>query len=353
MRVVLLEPDSGGRISGGYLYNSRMAGGSPAIERRALRADRLEDDLRAVPPSDAWLLADSLFLNAEHLSVLRRRFAGCRLGVLLHAFPSFIRRAEDRDALARELPLLPSPDELGLLERLDLLVAPGPYVPRLLVECGCSVPTIVCPPGVDANIRPRAAAAADGRPVQLLSIGSVTPLKGFMDTAEALARLGLANFRWTIIGHLGVSPEHAERLRQRIVELGLAERVELAGQRDHAETLQALRQSDALVCTSFTENHPLVALEALAAGVPVVGYAVGGLPDIIHHGRTGLLSPLLDIAELSVHLGRLITDADERLRLAQGCGRAAAELPTWAEAARGFVQALAAMGDRASPRSNH
>jgi glycosyltransferase involved in cell wall biosynthesis len=358
MRIFLLEPDSGGRISGGYLYNSKMAEGSSAIVRCALRVDRLEDDLRALePPTDTWLLADSLFLNPEHVSILRRRFAGTRqrLGVLLHAFPSFIRRAEDRDTLARALPLLPSLDELALLEQLDLLVAPGPYVPRLLVECGCSVPALVCPPGVDANIRPLVAAGSHGGPVQILSIGSVTPLKGFIDAAEALARLGPANFRWTIVGHLGVSPEHAERLRQRILELGLAERVELAGQRDHAETLQALRQSDLLLCTSFTENHPLVALEALAARIPVVGYAVGGLPDIIRHGRTGLLSPLLDVGALSAHLGRLIADPGERQRLADGCGLAAAELPTWAEAAGGFVQALASMGDapRAGERRIH
>jgi glycosyltransferase involved in cell wall biosynthesis len=356
MRVVLLEPESGGRISGGYLYNTRMADGTAAIERCALRADRLEDDLQVLePPPDTWLLADSLFLNREHLSSLQRRFAGSghRLGVLLHAFPSFIRRAEDRDELARSLPLLPTPDEVAMLEQLDVLVAPGPYVPRLLVECGCNLPALVCPPGVDANIRPLAAAAPHGGPVQLLSIGSVTPLKGFMDAAEALALLGPANFRWTIIGHLGVSPGHAERLRERIAELGLTGRVELPGQRDHAETLQALRQSDVLLCTSFTENHPLVALEALAAGVPVVGYAVGGLPDIICHGRTGLLSPLLNVAELSAHLGRLIDDAGERQRLAEGCARAAAELPTWAEASADFVRALAELGDRGSAPRIH
>jgi glycosyltransferase involved in cell wall biosynthesis len=342
MRAFLLEPDAEGRISGGYLYNAKITEGSASVERRAVRPDHFEDDLRALDlPGGAWLIADSLFLTREHMAVSRRTFREPRhrIAVLLHAFPSFIRRAEDRGTLARALPLSPSPDELDLLSHLDLVIAPGPYVPRLLAECGAAVKTAICPPGVDPNPAAARRASSSG-PVQLLSVGSVTPLKGFLDAAEALGRLGAANFRWTIIGHLGVAPAHVAQLSQRIDELGLRDRVEFAGQRNHAETLEALCRSDLLLLTSFTENQPLVALEALAARLPVVGYAVGGLPEIIRHGEAGSLSPLLDIAHLSAQLSFLIADASERQRLAQGCARAAADLPTWAEAARGFEQAL-------------
>jgi glycosyltransferase involved in cell wall biosynthesis len=342
MRAYLLEPIAEGRISGGYVYNAKIAEGSTSIERRAVRPDHFEEDLRALElAGDTWLIADSLFLTPEHMAVLRRSFRRPRhrIAVLLHAFPSFIRRAENRDTLIRALPLSPSPDELELLGDLDLLIAPGPYVPRLLAECGATVRTAICPPGVDPN--PAAARqVSSSRPVQLLSIGSVTPLKGFLDATEALGRLGAANFRWTILGHLGVAPAHVARLSERIDELGLGDRIELAGQRSHAQTLEALCRSDLLLLTSFTENHPLVALEALAARVPVVGYAVGGLPDIVRHGEAGSLSPLLDVAHLSAQLSFLIADANERQRLGEGCARAAADLPTWAEAARGFARAL-------------
>lgn len=342
MRAFLLEPDAEGRISGGYLYNRRIAEGSTGIERRAVRPDHFEVDLRSLElPGDAWLIADSLFLTRQHMAILRRLFRGPRhrVAVLLHAFPSFIRRAEDRGTLARALPLSPSPDELELLGELELLIAPGPYVPRLLAECGAAVRTVICPPGVDRHPAAARRASASG-PVQLLSIGGVTPLKGLLDAAEALGNLGAATFRWTIVGHLGVAPAYVAQLRQRIEELGLGDRVEFAGQRDHADTLAALRASDLLLMTSFTENHPLVALEALAARVPVVGYAVGGLPDIIRHGEAGSLSPLLDVAHLSAQLSFLIADARERQRLAQGCERASAHLLTWAEAAQGFSRAL-------------
>jgi glycosyltransferase involved in cell wall biosynthesis len=344
MRARLLEPWSGGRISGGFLYNTRIACDPARVERHALRTDQLDDDLaRALTGAEpGWLLADSLFFDAARLPAFARwRGAGHQLAVLLHAFPSFIRRAEDRERLARELPLRPSDDELRLLESVDLLIAPGPYALRLLAECGSQVATAICPPGVD-RANPTAPRERRAGPVELVSIGSVTPLKGFADALDALARLGAMDFRWTIIGHLEVAPEHAAALRRRTAELELGQRVVFAGQLDHAQTLARLQQSDLLLLTSFTENHPLVALEALAAGVPVVGYAVGGLPDIIQHGEHGLLAPLLDVAALSGCIAELLRSPALRQRLAAGCARAAAELPTWEAAADHFVDTLAA-----------
>ena len=344
MRVYLIEPHSGGRISGGFLYNAKIAEFEPRVERRAVRPEWLEQDLNALTfPEPTWLLVDSLFLNAEHAAAFQRfrRGSGHRLGLLLHAFPSFIRRAEDRDALSRALPLLPTDLELALLDELDLVVAPGPYALRLLESCGARVPAVICPPGVDPDPRaPAARRAIPGGRAELVSIGGVTPLKGLLDAADALSRIRSTLFRWTIVGNLDVAPDHVAELRARVQALGLGERVVFAGQRAHEETLATLRASDILLLPSYTENHPLVALEALAAGVPVVGYEVGGLPDIVRHEEHGLLAPLLDIAGLARVLDTAIANADLRRRLADGCARHARQLPSWREAARGFHRAL-------------
>jgi glycosyltransferase involved in cell wall biosynthesis len=342
MRAILLEPDAGGRISGGYLYNARIASYCQAAQRRPLRVDRFEADLRELElPDDAWLVADSLFLSPEPIRALERvcRNSRRRRAMLLHAFPSFIQRGNQREQLARAMPLVPTREEIELLETLDLVLAPGPMVPRLLAESGARVKAAICPPGVDPCPEP-IVRSTHGGPVQLISIGSVTPLKGFLDGAEALGRLGRASFRWTIVGHLGVAPDYVDQLRSRVLALGLSDRIELAGQRDHGDTLAMLRASDLLLMTSATENHPLVALEALAAHVPIVGYAVGGLPDIVRDGDAGVLSPVLDVARLARDLAHLIEHPSERERLVAGCARAAAALPTWPEAARGFERAL-------------
>ncbi|HVZ35568.1 MAG TPA: hypothetical protein VG963_24250, partial [Polyangiaceae bacterium] len=110
--------------------------------RHAVRLDALEAELSRLELSGpGWVLVDSLFLRAELIEPffsLRRGDLG--LGVLLHALPSFIERACQREVLSRSLPLRACAAELALLDRLDLLVAPGPYLPRVLAEQGSKIP---------------------------------------------------------------------------------------------------------------------------------------------------------------------------------------------------------------------
>jgi glycosyltransferase involved in cell wall biosynthesis len=345
MRTLLIEPHAVGRISGGYLYNQRMADGV-SVRRHAVRLDSLEADLsRLQLAGPGWVLIDSLFLRSElsePFFALRR--PGLGLGVLLHALPSFIERAGQREVLQRALPLRASAAELALLERLDLLVAPGPYVPRLLGEQGSKIRCLVCPPGVDrpSDSAPPAQAELGDRQLRLVSLGGVSPLKGFADGLRALGACRSRRWRWSIVGSHEVAPEYVAELLRLRSELGLEEQVHLVGQLDHGSTLALLGQSDALLIPSFTENAPLVALEALAAGVPVVGYAVGGLPELVRDGEAGLLAPLLDVQGLTERLREIIEDDAARARLARGALSAGRGLRTWSEAARDFAAALAA-----------
>jgi glycosyltransferase involved in cell wall biosynthesis len=341
--VHLLEPDSGGRISGGYLYNRRITEGLTQIQRHAFSPGVLAEALAALPIEQPLLvLLDSLFLNPEHMApCLEWRQRGeVRLGVLMHALPSFIERAQDRQLLSASLPLAPTPTELTLLDRLDLLVAPGPYVPRVVGEAGCAISCLVCPPGIDRSLAPRPTERPPHTPVRVLSIGNITPLKGFSDGIAALAALADLAWDWSIVGDASLAPQHVAALRAEAERAGIQDRVHLLGPKSHAETLEVLRQSDLLLLPSYTENCPLVALEALTAHVPIVGYDVGGLPDLVHHNETGLLAPLLDVTALSAQLRRLLEDAPQLQRLSAGCRKTAPSLLTWGDAARNFERQL-------------
>lgn len=342
MYVHLLEPDAGGRISGGYVYNARIAAGAPgSVLRHGVRPGSLASDVATLElTGPGWVLADSLFLNAAHAPELARlRTAELEVGVVLHAFPSFIARAGDRGALEAQLPLSPTDEELSLLEQFELVVAPGPYVPRLLATAGARVRTVVCPPGVDPAAEHRHWRGACSAPLKLISLGGVTRLKGFSDGLEALGRVG-AGVEWTIVGHVGLEPDFVASLERRAAELGFASSLRFAGQRSHLESLALLADADALLLPSYTENAPLVALEALAASVPVLGYAAGGVPDLIRHGETGLLAPVLDIEALADLIRSFRDDAPLRARLGDASARAGRVLPSWDAAARGFVAEL-------------
>jgi glycosyltransferase involved in cell wall biosynthesis len=346
MRRFLVQPDAGGRISGGYLYNQRMVEHAPAAAPITLvdvPVAVAPGHLTAMDAGDV-VLADSLFLHPERLApFLALAARGVRVGMLLHALPSFIERAA-----AGQVSHEPTASEAALLDQLDLVVVPGPYLHGVLGP-RIATPIAICLPGIDDAWRratpPAAPEAHPGRALMLLSVGAVTPNKGFDDVVDALARLAPGphgpHVRWRIAGSTDVDPGYSAHLRRRIERAGLSGQVEILGQRPVDETRALFAAADVFVLASYTENHPLTALEALASCVPTIAYAVGGLPVIVRDGETGLLAAVRDVDALARHLGRLLDDAALRQRMAMRAWELRHSLLSWPEAAAALALALA------------
>jgi glycosyltransferase involved in cell wall biosynthesis len=81
--------------------------------------------------------------------------------------------------------------------------------------------------------------------------------------------------------------------------------------------------ADVFVVPSLEDNLPLTALEALACGIPTIAFSVGGLPDIVREGRTGLLTPLGDVGALRRAIAELLRNTERRASMAQECRRVA------------------------------
>lgn len=145
---------------------------------------------------------------------------------------------------------------------------------------------------------------------------------------------------------LGEGPER-DILQARIDAAGLQTRISLPGfQRDMRAWLQRL---DALVISSRTEGTPMILLEAMQEGVPVAAFGVGGIPDVIEHGRNGLLASPLATAELGAHLEALLQDPEQAAELIARARRTQREryhLPTlaqrWALVYRGTAEEVVA-----------
>jgi glycosyltransferase involved in cell wall biosynthesis len=107
----------------------------------------------------------------------------------------------------------------------------------------------------------------------------------------------------------GEGPERPAMLRA-AAELGIADRVELVGQLSREDLRALYARSHAFVLPSERESFGIAALEARAAGLPVVAMLASGVRDFIRHGSDGLLAH--DDAELSRHISRLALDAPFR-----------------------------------------
>jgi len=178
-----------------------------------------------------------------------------------------------------------------------------------------AVVTLAGPPVRPAPVDPVGAAGRRPGPVVGL-VCRLAPEKGgdVLLRAAALLRPALPGLRVSVVGDGPVRPT-LEALARR---LGLADAVAFCGfQPDAARLIAGM---DVLAVPSRSDGSPLVVLEALTAGVPVVASAVGGIPDQVRDGREALLVPPGDAVALAAALRAVLTDP-ARARALGAAGR--------------------------------
>lgn len=136
-------------------------------------------------------------------------------------------------------------------------------------------------------------------------------------------------------------------ITRRIEERGVRERVHLLGELESASEFQKF--FDVSLLTSNTEGFPNVLLEAMRAARPVVATAVGGVPDLVTHGSTGLLVPDGDRDALVDALRTLRRDTALREHLGSHGYRLVAERFSRESAISSLVNAYASLGARGAP----
>lgn len=115
---------------------------------------------------------------------------------------------------------------------------------------------------------------------------------------------------------IGEGPEWST-VYQQVQELGLQERVMFLGKQD--EVAQIISLADLLLLPSEKESFGLVALEAMACGVPTIGSLAGGLPEVVEHGETGYLAPVGNTVEMAHYTLQLLTDNERYTLFQQRC----------------------------------
>jgi len=194
----------------------------------------------------------------------------------------------------------------------------------------------VAPPGTD---RPKIVRRNSADIPALLAVGAVVPRKGYDVLVEALATLLDLPWRLTIVGDCSRDLPTVARLKADIARHRLSPRVTIEDAVP-AERLAALyASSDLFVLPSRYEGFGMAYAEAIAHGLPVIGTTAGAIPETVSV-EVGILVPPDDVAALAAALRRLIENAEDRAQLAAGARKAAESLPTWAESAKLFSDAI-------------
>jgi glycosyltransferase involved in cell wall biosynthesis len=195
---------------------------------------------------------------------------------------------------------------------------------RMLAEataefCPPATEVRVIPFGVDTelfSLRPGSSIKDDG----VLTVGIIKTMRPRYGIRELILAFHTvtADFpaaRLVIVG----GGEQLAELRELAAGLGLEARIDFAGPIDHADVPTYLHRFDLFVVPSLTdrESFGVAAVEASACGLPVIASKVGGLPEVVLDGQTGLLVPPGDVGALAGAMARLLADTELRVQMGQ------------------------------------
>lgn len=210
----------------------------------------------------------------------------------------------------------------GFCDSMDMVVAPSNGLKKVLERAGVTDRIEVVPNGVDLSpfrksIEPidRSELCIGENQVILVFAGRIAPeknlpflLRAFNGAAQAYEDLCLL-----IIGD---GPER-ENLEDRVSHMGITDRVHFTGMVDYQKIPSYLAAADVFVTASITEVHPLSVIEAMGAGLPVLGIESPGVGDTVTDGEDGFIVPEEDLAAFTAKMVRLATDTELRNSMSQ------------------------------------
>jgi glycosyltransferase involved in cell wall biosynthesis len=347
-RVTLLTVGDPHRVTGGYLFHRRLAERAPRHGAELTFVSIPDVPLPwAIAAGPGWfrapatrtadvLVLDSLAASAAApwLSLITAPVVG-----MLHQPPGGM----DAHRLAR---WFRTPFDRRAYRTCRLLMVASEWLAdQMAAACVPQAKLRVVSPGKDldadrkgeADIQPSERAnLRNGRLIAALTVANWLPRKGIMELLDAVARLPEQVVTLHLVGDTATRGPYAQRVRERVAQPDLRERVVVHGIIPSSAVEGMYRTADAFVLPSFEEPYGTVWGEAMAAGLPVVGWHAGNLPFLADHGTEGVLVAVGDVPALSTAIEQLARDPGLRARMGRAARRRAAARPTWDETAARF-----------------
>lgn len=248
--------------------------------------------------------------------------------------------AKNRHHLGEREPKYRIAGERTVVAEADRIICAGEGEARMLTELYRAQRSriSVIPCGVDIDhFRPldraeaRARIGLDSDEPMILFVGRIEPLKG-IDVLIRAASFIEGPFRVLVVGGDEKDSRRKRELLRLARELGVADRITWIEAAAHDDLPYYYNAADVCAVPSYYESFGLVALEAMACGVPVVASRVGGLKETVQDGRTGYLVPWRCPEPFAERLDLLLTNEPLRRSLGREA-RLVAENYRWSEVA--------------------
>jgi glycosyltransferase involved in cell wall biosynthesis len=291
------------------------------------------------------------------MSGLATHGAATRLGIpnalTFHALGTVKRRQQGRKDTS-------PPERLDIERRLargmDRVLATSNEEVFEVVRMGAH-PAKVCvvPCGVDtARFTPEGERDARGDRPRVVVVSRLVERKGIGNVITAIA--ATPGVELVVVGGPPAarlySDSEAGRLQRLAAQLGIADRVRFVGGVEPRAVARILRSADVVVCAPWYEPFGMVAVEAMACGVPVVATAVGGLVDTVIDGVTGIHIPPRDPAALVDALVWLLADPARRAKMGAAGAHRAHTRYAWHHVARETLRIYQTLASDAVPQGS-
>jgi 1,2-diacylglycerol 3-alpha-glucosyltransferase len=304
-------PSSGLTLPNGYSFGLRF---SPSAEKAMQQMDILHSNHPFVSGAAALKIARRgnipiVFTNHTRYDLYMRAY--------LPFIPPRLGRAYLKSVLPR------------YFQAVDRAIAPSAGLAKVLRGLNVKTPLEVIPNGVDlrpfqSGDRAQGRARLDARSEELLLVfvGRLTKEKNVRFLVQSFAQVAAEcpNARLVLVGG-GNQQFNLLRLAR---QAGIAERIHITGALPYADIPDLLAAGDVFVTASVSEVHPLTVIEALAAGMPVVGIHSPGVSDTIRSGVNGLLAEN-NLESFSACLKQLALSPETRAAMSQGARESAQE----------------------------
>lgn len=274
--MILLEPPTEDRRTGGYRLNAAICRDVPEMTRLTVSPGALprRPGPTAGRASREIVFVDSLYLRHPVAmgALLRLRRQGVRLVLLAHLLPS-----QEQPGRFRRHPRAREREDRALSAFRGALV-PSRFMAECLRKRGFEATRLALLRPDEAVVRPLQ--EDRGSPL-LLSVANLSPVKYLHSILPALAQLQALPWRWEIIGSRRSGPRYCRYFRRIAGMYGLGGRVRLRGPAHPHQLSFRIAQARAVLVPSRFESFGLVARQSLLAGAAVLASRVGGLPEAL------------------------------------------------------------------------